>query len=216
MNEKIYNLNNYIDFTLLDARATSFDLEKLCNIAYKNKYYSVCVNPSRVSFVKGYIVKKLSNDLKIVSVVGFPLGSNTIEIKCAEAKQSILDGADEIDFVVNIGKVKEGDFEYIKNELSRIRKVTKNYTLKCIIETVYLTKDEIVKMCKLCVKCKMDFVKTSTGFGTGGANKDEVKLMIDTVNGECLIKASGGIRTRESAIEFLNMGVKRIGTSRVL
>ncbi len=216
MNEKIYNLNDYIDFTLLDARVTNFDLEKLCNIAYKNKYYSVCVNPSRVSFVKGYIVKNLENQLKIASVVGFPLGANSIEIKCAEAKQAILDGADEIDFVVNIGKVKEGDFSYIKNELSRIRKATKGNIIKCILETCYLSKEEIVKVCKLCVKCKIDFVKTSTGFGTAGANFEDVNLMLQTVGTECLVKASGGIRTREVAIELLNMGVKRIGTSRVL
>ncbi len=216
MQDKLFNLNRFIDFTLLDPRATVFDLEKLCNIAYKNKYYSVCVNPTAVSFVKGYILKNLSNDVKVCSVVGFPLGASVIDVKCAEAKQALLDGADEIDFVINIAKIKENDFSYLKNELSRMRKVVKNNVLKCIIETAYLTENEIVKICKLCVKCKIDFVKTSTGFATSGAKIDNVKIMINAVDGKCLIKASGGIRTRESAIEFLNLGVGRIGTSRVL
>lgn len=216
MQEKIYELNEYIDFTLLDPRATNFDLEKLCNIAYKNKYYSVCVNPCYVSFVKGYIAKNFNNELKITSVVGFPLGANSIDIKCAEAKEAIVSGADEIDFVVNIGKIKTGDYAYLKNELSRLRKVAKNHTLKCIIETAYLTDSEIIKICKLCVKTKMDFVKTSTGFATAGAEISKIKIMLEAVNGNCLVKASGGIRSREFAIELLNLGVKRIGTIRVL
>ena len=216
MQDKLFNLSDYIDFTLLDPRATIFDLEKLCNIAFKNKYYSVCVNPSAVSFVKGYILKNLSNELKVCSVVGFPLGANVVDIKCAEARQAILDGADEIDYVLNIAKLKENDFGYLKNELVRMRKVTKGHVLKCIIETAYLTENEIIKICKLCAKCKIDFVKTSTGFSSGGAKISDVKLMIDAVEGRCLVKASGGIRTREAAIEFLNMGVSRIGTSRVL
>ena len=216
MQDKLFNLSDYIDFTLLDPRATIFDLEKLCNIAFKNKYYSVCVNPSAVSFVKGYILKNLSNELKVCSVVGFPLGANVVDIKCAEARQAILDGADEIDYVLNIAKLKENDFGYLKNELVRMRKVTKGHVLKCIIETSYLTENEIIKICKLCAKSKIDFVKTSTGFSSGGAKISDVKLMIDAVEGRCLIKASGGIRTREAAIEFLNIGVSRIGTSRVL
>ena len=216
MQEKIFDLNNCIDFTLLDPRATIFDLEKLCNIAYKNKYYSVCVNPTSVSFVKGYILKNLSNELKVCCVVGFPLGANVTDIKCAEAKQAIVDGADEIDFVINISKLKENNLGYLKNELSKMRKVTKNHIIKCIIETAYLTEIEIVRICKLCVKYKIDYVKTSTGFATSGAKIKDVKIMLNAVDGKCLVKASGGIKTRESAIEFLNMGANRIGTSRVL
>ena len=208
--------NKYIDFTLLDPRATIFDLEKLCNIAYKNQYYSVCVNPTAVSFVKGYILKNLSNEIKVCSVVGFPLGASVIDVKCVEAKQAINDGADEIDFVINIAKLKENDLGYLKSELSQMRKITKNHILKCIIETAYLTENEIIKICKLCAKCKIDYVKTSTGFATSGAKINDVKIMINAVEGKCQIKASGGIRSRESAIEFLNSGVSRIGTSRVL
>ena len=110
MQEKIYDLNSKIDFTLLDARATFSDLEKLCDIAYKNKYYSVCVNPCNVSYVKGYISKNLNSEVKVCAVVGFPLGANSIDLKIAETKQCIDDGADEIDFVVNIGRIKSGDF----------------------------------------------------------------------------------------------------------
>ena len=216
MSDNVFEINKFVDFTLLDPRATIFDLEKLCNIAYKNKYYSVCVNPSAVSFVKGYILKNLSNEVKVCSVVGFPLGASVIDVKCAEAKQAILDGADEIDFVINIAKLKENDLGYLKNELSKIRKVVKNNILKCIIETAYLTESEIIKICKLCVKCKIDYVKTSTGFATLGAKISDVKTMLNAVEGKCFVKASGGIRTRESAVEFLNLGVKRIGTSRVL
>ena len=133
MQEKIYDLNSKIDFTLLDPRATNCDIEKLCDIAYKNKYYSVCVNPYYVGYAKGYIAKHFFNEVKVVSVVGFPLGANTTNIKCSEIKQAIDDGADEVDVVVNIGRVKSGDFAYIKKELTKIRKAAKNHIFKLII-----------------------------------------------------------------------------------
>lgn len=216
MQEKIYDLNSKIDFTLLDARATFSDLEKLCDIAYKNKYYSVCVNPCNVSYVKGYISKNFNSEVKVCAVVGFPLGANSIDLKIAETKQCIDDGADEIDFVVNIGRIKSGDFEYVKRELSVIRKVAKKKVLKCIIETCYLTDDEIVKISRLCAKCKIDYVKTSTGFGTAGADEKVLSIILNEIKGKCLVKASGGIRSREQAIKYLNIGADRIGTSRVL
>lgn len=212
---EMFVLENKIDFTLLDPRATESDLEKLCDIAYKHSYYSVCVNPANVPYVKGYIDKNLEG-LKVVSVVGFPLGANSIEVKCSETKEVIQNGADEIDFVVNIGKVKQGKFDYVKNELKRIRKVCKGKIVKAIIETCYLTKNEIVKLSKLCVQAKIDYVKTSTGFGIAGANLEDVKMIYDIVKGFCGVKASGGIRTREDAIKFLNLGATRIGTSHIL
>ena len=216
MQDSIYDINSKIDFTLLDARATFSDVEKLCDIAYKNKYYSVCVNPCNVSYVKGYITKNLNNNIKICSVVGFPLGANSIDLKILETKQAIEDGADEIDFVVNIGRVKSGDFDYIKREISMIRKISKKHVLKCIIETCYMTDDEIVKLCRLCAKYKIDYVKTSTGFGTAGADEKTLSLILDEVKGRCFVKASGGIRSREQAAKYVSMGVDRIGTSRVL
>ncbi len=215
-NSEIVSLENKIDFTLLDSRATESDLEKLCDIAYKRSYYSVCVNPANVSYVKGYINKNFDGELKVVSVVGFPLGVNSTEIKFLETKEAIQNGADEIDFVINVGKVKQGKFDYVKNELKRIRKASKGKVLKAIIETCYLTKNEIVKLSKICVQTKIDFVKTSTGFGTAGASLEDVKLIFETVKGYCKVKASGGILTRENAIEFLNAGASRIGTSHII
>lgn len=209
-------LEKLVDFTLLDARATESDLEKLCDIAYKHSYYAVCVNSCNVPFVKGYIKKNLNNSLKVVSVVGFPLGASSTNIKVLEAKEAIESGADEIDFVVNIGKVKQCKFDYIKNEFRKIRSLAKKKIVKAIIETCYLDKNEIVKLSKLCMQTKIDFIKTSTGFGLGGANLNDVKLIHDTVKGVCKIKASGGIRTREQAIDFVNSGASRIGTSYIL
>lgn len=213
---EVVELGNKIDFTLLDPRATESDLEKLCDIAYKHSYYSVCVNPCNVSYVRGYIDKNFDGEIKVVSVIGFPLGANSTQIKLEEIKEVLNSGADEIDFVVNIGKVKQGKFDYIKNEFKKIRKTAKRNVVKAIIETCYLDKNEIVKLSKICAQTKIDFVKTSTGFGTGGANVEDIKLIYDTVKGLCGVKASGGIRTREDAINLINFGASRIGTSHII
>lgn len=212
----VAKINSLIDFTLLDARATKSDLERLCDVAYKNEYYSVCVNPSNVAYVKGYIAKNLNNGLKVVSVVGFPLGANSTNIKLQEAKECLVDGADEIDFVINIGKVKEGNFDYVRNELKKMKKLVKNSILKVIIETCYLDKNEIVKLAKICAMTKVDFVKTSTGFGTAGASAENIKIICDAVKGACKVKASGGIRSRESALLMIGAGADRIGTSHII
>lgn len=213
---QIVSLESKIDFTLLDARTTESDLEKLCDIAYKHSYYSVCVNPCNVSYVKGYINKNLGGAIKVVAVVGFPLGASTTNTKLSEVKELINNEVDEIDFVVNIGKVKQGKFDYVKSEMKKIRALAKRKIVKAIIETCYLDKNEIVKLSKICMQTKIDFVKTSTGFGTSGANLEDVKLIYDTVKGCCLVKASGGIRSREQAIDFINAGASRIGTSYIL
>lgn len=215
-NSELIALEEKVDFTLLDARATESDLEKLCDIAYKHSYYSVCVNGVNVSFAKGYINKTLNNKLKVVCVVGFPLGATTTSAKLFEIKEAFLNGADEIDVVVNIGKIKQGRFDYVKSELKKIRKQAKNKIVKAIIETCYLDKNEIIKISKICMQSKIDFIKTSTGFGTGGATVEDVNLIYETVKGNCGIKASGGIRTRAQAIEFINAGANRIGTSYII
>ena len=212
----VADVNSKVDFTLLDPRATLSDLEKLCDVAYKNQYYSVCVNPCNVSYVSGYIANNLNSAIKVVSVVGFPLGANTTESKIFELKQAIQNGADEIDVVINIGKVKSGDFVYVKDELTKIRKAMKKHTLKVIIETCYLDENEIIKICKICASTKIDFVKTSTGFGTGGAFPEHVSLMQRVLAGKCKIKASGGVRTREQAVNLINLGADRIGTSHII
>ena len=209
-------VESMVDFTLLDPRATESDLEKMCDIAYKYSYYAVCVNPCNVAYVKGYIHEKLNNSLKLVSVVDFPLGAGTTESKVFEIKEAIKNGADEIDCVVNIGKIKQGKFEYIKSELKKIRRAAKNKILKVIIETCYLNKNEIVKISKICVQCKIDFIKTSTGFGTGGVTEEDVSLIKEVTKGLCKIKASGGIRTREHVARLINLGVNRIGTSHII
>lgn len=216
MAEDMININSMVDFTLLDPRATESDLEKLCDIAYKHSYYAVCVNPCNVSFVKGYINKNLNGTLNVVSVVGFPLGACTTHSKIFEAKEAIASGADEIDFVINIGKLKQGKIDYLKNELKKLRKVSKGKVLKAIIETCYLDKNEIVKISKLCAQAKIDFIKTSSGFGTGGAILEDIKLIYETVKGQCKIKASGGIRTREQMVDFASLGASRIGTSHII
>ncbi len=210
------NVNSLVDFTLLDARATFKDIEKLCEIAYKNEYFSVCVNPCNVAYAKGFIAKNLMNALKIATVIGFPLGANTVETKVFEAKQALENGADELDVVINIGKAKQGDFEYVKDELSRIKKIAKRHIVKAIIETCYFDQNDIVRLCKACVSANVDFVKTSTGFGTGGATEENVSLMSHTVAGKCKVKASGGIRSREQAVALVNKGANRIGTSHIL
>lgn len=215
-NIQAININSKVDFTLLDPRATNQDLEKLCDIAYKNEYYSVCVNPSNVSFVSGYISKYFSNKLKIVSVVGFPLGANTIQIKIAETKEAVDMGADEIDFVINIGRAKSGDFSYIKSEIEKIRKIAKRKILKVILETCYFDENDIIKLAKICVACKVDYIKTSTGFGIDGARKEIISLIKKVVGNKCKIKASGGIKSREQAVELINLGADRIGTSSII
>ena len=216
-NEKeILKIESMIDFTLLDPRATEFDLEKMCDIAYKHSYYSVCVNSCNVSYVKSYIRQNLNDSIKVVSVVGFPLGASTVETKIFEAREVINNGADEIDFVINISKLKQGKIDYVKNELKKMRSACKKKILKAIIETCYLDKNEIIKISRLCSQTKIDFVKTSTGFGVGGATIEDVKLIYETSKENCKVKVSGGIRSRDQAIDFINQGVSRIGTSHIL
>lgn len=212
----VLNLNSIIDFTLLDPRASVGDIEKLCDIAYKKQYYSVCVNPCNVCYAKQYISQNFENSLKVVSVCGFPLGANTTDTKIFEAKSAILDGADEIDMVINIGKAKQHDYDYIKSEIKKVKKAIKKHTLKVILETCYLDENEIIKLCKVAEQAGADFVKTSTGFGTAGASVQVVSKMLSAVSLKCMVKASGGIKTREQALEFANLGVKRIGTSSIL
>ena len=210
------NINNLIDLTLLDPRATVADIEKLCDIAYKNQYYAVCVNPCNVSFAVGYNLKNLDGALKIVTVVGFPLGANSMSTKVQEVKQALAEGADEIDVVINIGRAKSLDFDYVKDELKLIRKIAKKQIVKAIIETCYFNDNEIIKLCKICANVGVDFIKTSTGFGTSGANEETIKIILNETKGKCSVKASGGIKTREQAVHLVNIGVRRIGTSIII
>ena len=200
----------YIDHTNLKAFATKDDIFKLCSEANTYKFMSVCVNPANVSLAKTLLQ---GSGVLVCTVVGFPLGANTTEIKKYEATLAITDGASEIDMVINVAKAKEHDYDYIENEIKELVNACNGVLLKVIIETCYLTDEEIVEVSKRCVNAGADFVKTSTGFGSRGASVEDVKLIKETVKDKAYIKASGGIKTKEDFLKMIEAGASRIGTS---
>lgn len=207
------NINEHIEHTLLKQDAKLEDFMKLFDEAKKYKFLGVCVNPLYVKLAKENL--KDSN-VKVVTVIGFPLGANKTEVKAFETTQAVNDGADEIDIVINVSKLKDKDYDFIVNDIKAVKAACKDKPLKVILETDLLTKDEIKKACELCVDAKADFVKTSTGFVKGGvgAKAEDVKLMFDTVSPYGLkVKASGGIRDKEAALKMLEAGAERLGTS---
>lgn len=203
-------LNKYIDHTILKATASSADVQKLCAEAIEHEFYSVCVNGCYVTDAK-YLLQ--GTDVKVAAVVGFPLGAMTTAAKVFEAKEAVENGASEIDMVINIAKLKDGEFEYVENEIRQIKEAIGDNVLKVIIETCYLTDEEKVKACELSLVAKADFVKTSTGFGTGGATYEDVKLMKSVVGDNAKVKASGGVRDKETAQKYVDLGAERLGTS---
>lgn len=203
-------INEYIDHTLLAATATSAEIIKICEEAKEYKFHSVCVNSSWVPLVK----KQLEGStVQVCSVIGFPLGAMSKEAKVFEAKTAVEQGADEIDMVINVGLLKECKYDLVEQEIASIKKAIGNKILKVIIETCYLDNDQKVKACELAVAAKADFVKTSTGFGKGGATVEDVALMLKTVGSNASVKASGGVRDYATASKYIEMGVKRLGTS---
>ena len=205
------NLNTYIDHTLLKPTATKTDIIKLCEEAIEYNFFSVCVNSSYVSLAKTQLK---DTTIKTCSVIGFPLGAMSTKAKVEEAKQALKDGADEIDMVINIGLLKSQDFDMVWQDIEAVKKEMPNNVLKVILETCYLEEIEIIKASELAINSGADFIKTSTGFGTGGATIHDVKLMKSVcTNCSTRIKASGGIRDTKTAIEYINLGVERIGTS---
>ncbi|MCW6701815.1 deoxyribose-phosphate aldolase [Anaerococcus sp. NML200537] len=202
-------INQYIDHTNLKADATFDQIKKLVDEAVENDFYSVCVNSSYVKFIRDY-----NKDIKIAAVVGFPLGAMTKDAKVFEAKEAIRDGASEIDMVINIGRLKSEDYFYVEDEIRAIKEAIGDNILKVIIETCLLTEDEKIKACKLALNAGADFVKTSTGFSTGGATVADIKLMKEAVEGKIKVKASGGIHTREEALALIEAGADRIGASK--
>ncbi len=204
------NINAFIDHTLLSATATESDIKRLCEEAIEAKFYAVCVNGSRVNFAKKLLQE---SEVKLASVIGFPLGAMSVKAKVFEAKQSVLDGADEIDMVLNIGWLKEGRIDEVREEILNVKEEIGDAQLKVILETCYLSRDEIIAACKASIAAGADFIKTSTGFGNGGATLEVVKLMKEIGGDQIRIKASGGIRSRQVALEYINLGVDRIGTS---
>ncbi len=207
-NEEIIS---HIDHTLLKAFSTWDDIVKLCDEAVKYKTASVCVPP--------YYVKRIREnypDLDICTVVGFPLGYETTSGKVADTKQCIDDGADEIDMVINICEVKNGNFDYVENEIRALKEACKDKILKVIVETCYLTEDEKKRVCKCVTNAKADYIKTSTGFGTQGATIEDIKLFAKEIGPDVKIKAAGGIRTRAQAEEYIENGCDRVGASSVI
>lgn len=200
-----------IDHTLLKPDAKLVDIYNLCNEAIEYGFYSVCVNPVYVSYC--FEILK-STDVKVCSVIGFPLGANKTDIKIKEAENAIQDGAEELDMVINIGKLKSSEFEYVFKEIKSLSELSKKFLvkLKVIIETCLLTDQEKIIASSLCRKAGADFVKTSTGFSTGGANIYDVLLMKLAADG-LEIKASGGIKSKLDAFRFIAAGATRLGTS---
>ena len=202
--------NKFIDHTLLKANATDEGIRKLCEEAKSYDFASVCVNPGYIKMCAELLE---GTDVKVCTVIGFPLGATSTESKVFETKQAVKDGATEIDMVINVSRLHEGDDDYVLNEIRKIRRACKGLTLKVIIETCLLTDEEKVRVCKLAKKAKADFVKTSTGFSTGGATVEDVKLMRKTVGKKMHVKASGGIRDAETFLAMIKAGADRIGAS---
>ena len=202
-------LFSYVDHTQLKAFATWEDIRKLCEEAITYKTASVCVPPCYIK----RIAERYQEKINICTVVGFPLGYSSTEAKVQEVKTALADGASEIDMVVNIADVKNGDFDKVEAEIKALREATGNKILKVIIETCYLTENEKIAMCKAVTNAKADYIKTSTGFGTDGATLEDVILMKENIGAEVKIKAAGGIRTREDMEAFVEAGCSRLGTS---
>lgn len=205
------DINNYIDHTLLKSDATREEIEDICDEAMAYKFKAVCVNSSWTSLV----FEKLKYvDVEVCTVVGFPLGAMSKETKIFEAKDAIKNGASEIDMVLNIGKLKDKEYEYVEDEIRKVKEVIgKDTILKVIIETSLLDDDEKKIACEIIENAGADFVKTSTGFSTSGAKVEDIKLIREVVKDRLKIKASGGIKTYEEAVEMINAGANRIGTS---
>lgn len=204
-------LNRMIDHTLLKADATVDQIRKLCQEAKDYHFYSCCVNSSYVPLVHQELE---GSDVKTCSVIGFPLGAMSTEAKQFEARQALKDGADELDMVLNVGRLKSGDKDYVEEEIRTLKEEAgDDHILKVILETCLLTDDEIVQACQLAKAAGADFVKTSTGFSTGGAKPEDVALMRKTVGDSMGVKASGGIHTRQEALAMVEAGASRIGAS---
>lgn len=206
------NLSLHIEHTNLKPDAKAEDIIQLCNEAVENGFYGVCVPPYYVQLAKKTIKK---NDVKIITVVGFPLGYSTVSSKVEETKKAIIAGAHEVDMVINIAAFKSGDLTTVQNDIQSVVTAChlQNKHAKVILETCYLNEDEIRTLCKICADCEADFVKTSTGFGTAGATVEAVKLMRKVLPAKTRIKAAGGIRTKAFAEELVAAGADRLGTS---
>lgn len=207
------NLAKYIDYTLLKATATPAQIEKLCQEARQYGFFSVCVNSGYVPLVAQALK---GSEVKVCTVVGFPLGAMSTQGKLHETSTALAEGADEVDMVINLGLLLSGQTAKVRDEIALLKKETADKVLKVIIETCYLTDEQKRLASQLCVEAGADFVKTSTGFGTAGATLADVQLIKEVVGDRAKIKASGGIRNRETALQYIDLGVSRIGASAIL
>lgn len=204
------NINKYIDHTLLKADARHYEITKVLDEALQYDFASVCIQPCHVNYAAQYLK---DSDVKVCTVIGFPLGANTTATKVFETKDAIANGADEIDMVMNIGALKDGKDDIVFNDIKSVVEAAQGKIVKVILETCLLTANEIVKACQLCMQAKADFVKTSTGFSTSGATVEAVELMKATVQEKMQVKAAGGIRSYDDMIKMIQAGASRIGTS---
>ncbi len=203
-------MSSYIDHTLLKPEATREDIIRLCREAVKYKFYSVCINPSHVLTA----ARELQNTgVKVCAVVGFPLGATTTAVKAFEAAEAVDNGAAEIDMVIHVGALKSGDLDYVRNDIAAVISAAKKSPVKVIIETGLLSENEKKLACKLAKEAGAAFVKTSTGFGPGGATVSDIQLMREVVGPDLGIKASGGVRTQAEAFALIRAGAARIGAS---
>lgn len=204
------NLAKYIDHTNLKPEATPQDIDRLIDEAKTYHFASVCINPCYV----GYAKKKLQDsDVKVCTVIGFPLGANTSAVKAFEAAEAIRQGADEIDMVIAIGALKAGLYQEVQQDIEAVVKASQGHLVKVILETCLLSREEIVEACQLAMAAGAQFVKTSTGFNKHGATVEDVALMKATVGEKMMVKASGGIRTLQDALQMIEAGASRLGTS---
>lgn len=209
---EIKEILKYVDHTLLKQESTWEQMKVICDDAMKFSTASVCVPPSFVKQCKDYCGDKM----KICTVIGFPNGYNTTAVKVFETEDALKNGADEIDMVINIGWVKDKKFDLIKEEIKAIKNACGDKILKVIIETCLLTDEEKIEMCKIVTEAKADFIKTSTGFSTAGATREDIKLFSENIGGNIKMKAAGGIASLIDAEDFLKLGAQRLGTSRIV
>ncbi len=212
MKREIKEIMSHVDHTLLLQGATWDDIKKICDDALKYQTASVCIAPCFVKRAAEY----LNGRMPVCTVIGFPNGYNATEIKVAETRKALADGASEIDMVINIGDLKAGEYEKLYNEIKEIKKACGENILKVIIETCLLTEEEKITMCDIVTRAGADFIKTSTGFSSGGATFDDIKLFAEHVGSGVKIKAAGGIRSFDDADTFLELGAERLGTSRLV
>lgn len=204
------DLAKYIDHTILKPEATSLDVERLCSEAAEHKFAAVCINPCYVELATRLLV---GTGVKVATVIGFPLGANLSKVKAFEAQQAVLQGADEIDMVINIGAAKQGEWDIVLDDIRQVVEGAKGHTVKVIVETALLSEDEKRKVCNLVLTSGACYIKTSTGFSTGGATVADIELFKAIVGDIIGIKAAGGVRSRADAEAMIAAGASRLGTS---